>query len=254
MFKIEAVTVSVNYGDFLRAVAPYNRPLLDRWIVVTQPQDEETRQVCRDHAIECLLTEDFTTFGGFAKARGINRGLNLLEGDGLLLHLDADIALPYDFKQCLENAAIDPTCIYGCDRLCVTGYKAWQRVRAAGLHAREHGWLVEKHRPDTWVGGVPAGPDTGYAPIGFFQLWGGPETLTWRFPHKRYPERHGNAARTDVQFSLQWDRRRRLFLPEVVVFHLESENAAMGANWHGRKTARFGPPPSPVGGGLKRSY
>ncbi len=238
---IEAVTVCVDYGDFLRAVAPFNRPLLDRWIVVTRASDQETREVCRNYSIECLLTEDFDLDGGFSKSHGINRGLEQLQGDGWLMHLDADVAMPFDTRQCLENAHLQSDCIYGCNRLNVTGWEAWQRVQRQGLHSREHGWLVEMRRPDTWVGGVPAGPYTGYAPIGFLQLWSGKESLSWRFPRKMYPTRHGNAARTDCQFAMLWDRRKRHLIPELVVFHLESEDAKMGANWKGRKTQRFGP-------------
>ncbi len=57
---------------------------------------------------------------------------------------------------------------------------------------------------------------------------------------RRYPTHHGDAARTDVQFALQWDRRYRQLLPEVIVLHLESERAAQGANWKGRTTRPFG--------------
>lgn len=240
--KLECVTVCAHYGDFLREVAPFNRPLLDRWIVVTEPGDEETKRVCRDHSIECIVTEDMRRDGGFAKARGINRGLDQLEGDGFLMHLDGDIALPLDFRECLAKAELQKDCIYGCDRLCVTGWDNWMAVKAQGLFSRQHGWLVEKNRPGTWVGGVPVGNYHGWAPLGFMQIWGGRETLSWGFPRKRYSERHLDAARTDIQFSLLWDRVKRVFIPELVVFHLESEDAHMGINWEGRRSQRFGPP------------
>ena len=45
--KIEAVTVCVNYGDFLAVTAEWNRHLFDQWVVVTTPDDELTREVCR---------------------------------------------------------------------------------------------------------------------------------------------------------------------------------------------------------------
>lgn len=43
--------------------------------------------------------------------------------------------------------------------------------------------------------------------------------------------------------ALQWDRRKRALIPELLVAHLESEAAPTGANWEGRTTARFGPQP-----------
>ena len=62
---------------------------------------------------------------------------------------------------------------------------------------------------------------------------------------RRYPDNHQDAARADVKFALQWDRRHRQLIPEVFVAHLESEPAPVGANWKGRKTKRFGPPDPP---------
>jgi hypothetical protein len=53
--------------------------------------------------------------------------------------------------------------------------------------------------------------------------------------------RNSDAARTDVQFALQWDRERRAIVPELVCLHLESEDAGVGANWSGRTTRPFGP-------------
>ena len=247
MLHIEAVTVCVGYGDILKVVAPYNRPHLARWIVVTTAQDEETRQVCRSHSIDCLTTEEFTREGpgSFCKSRGINKGLDQLRGDGWLMHLDADICLPFDFAQCAADADMQPGHIHGVDRINVAGEAAWEAVKRQGLYSREGGWLAEKRRPETWVGGQPAGNGIGWAPIGFLQIWKGSHTLTWDFPRKRYPEAHGNAARTDVQFALQWDRKHRTFIPELLVFHLETEAAQMGANWGGRKTRRWGQPPLP---------
>ena len=74
-----------------------------------------------------------------------------------------------------------------------------------------------------------------------FQLWHGDSSNWSGAPAKRYPLIHGTAARTDVAHALHWDRQQRIHIPELLVWHLESEPASMGANWKGRKTARFGP-------------
>jgi uncharacterized protein YukE len=42
-------------------------------------------------------------------------------------------------------------------------------------------------------------------------------------------------------FAMQWTRDRRHLIPEIIATHLESERAAMGANWNGRTTRAFGP-------------
>lgn len=245
MMPVEAVTVCVGYGDFLRAVAPHNIPHLARWVVVTTAADEETRAVCRSCSLDCVVSEDHTRGGDpFAKGRMIERGLAHLGGHDWVLHMDADIALPVDLATVLDDAHLDESCLYGCDRLCVTGWEAWQRIQGRGLWCRSGPWMISTSRPDCRLGARVANAGHGYTPIGFWQLWHG-ETAMWRgFPSKRYPRQHGTAARTDVQHALQWDRRQRVLIPELLVWHLESEPGAMGANWSGRTTARFGPEPA----------
>ncbi len=239
---IEAVTVSVGYGDFLAVAAAENRGLLDRWVVVTTPADEETREVCRRFNLETVLTEEFEREGpgAFAKARGINRGLAMLSAGAWRLHLDADVVLPPTFRLQLDQAHLDEQGLYGCDRVMVRSWQEWQQFRTSG-------WLPQDYHARTNVPPFPLGtrwtsPHDGYVPIGFFQLWHAAAD-EWRgIRHRRYPERHGNAARSDVQFGLQWDRRLRHLIPELFVLHLESEPAPLGANWNGRTTRRFGPP------------
>jgi hypothetical protein len=245
---IEAVTVCVGYGDFLRAVAPHNRPHLDRWVVVTTPDDEETRDVCRQFSIDAVLTEEQHRDGDFSKGRLIDKGLAHTTEKGWTLHLDGDIVLPTDMKVVLEDAHLDEKCLYGCDRLNVVGYDTWKRVQAKGLACRSNPWMVGLTRPDTTVGARVANVGHGYTPIGFFQLWHGSATSYRGGPARKYPKLHGTAARTDVQFALHFDRRYRHLIPELLVWHVESDKSGMGANWRGRTTPRFGPAPKKPGG------
>ena len=245
---LEMVTVCVEFGDRLAQVAPHNRQLVDKWTVATRPVDEDTRAVCRSFSIDVVLCDEFDRCegqGSFAKSYGINRALAMCNGGGWLLHTDADIALPYDLHQCLDDADLRVGRVYGCNRLCVP-YRSWPEVVRRGLYSRWHSWLVEfrDRPPGCYVGGIPAGLHVGYSPIGFFQLWAGAESLSWGTARKMYPDCHGGAARTDVQFGLQWDRRDRHFLPEVLVYHLEPDDAYqhMGKDWKGRKSPRYCPP------------
>lgn len=240
---IEAVTICKGYGDILREVAPYNRPLLKRWVVVTDPSDSETREVCRRHTIECVTTTEHDREGAFSKGRLINKGLAFLQGNEWMLHLDADILLPADMHQTLDDADLDKTCIHGCDRLNIVGYDTWLELKKTPFLVRQNTWAVHLARDSTKIGTRVANVGHGYSPIGFWQLWHG-STVNWRGSVlKSYPHHHGTAARTDVQFAYHWDRRHRILIPEMLVWHLESEKAAMGKNWQGRKTVRFGPEP-----------
>lgn len=248
MLDIEAISVSIGYGDFLAAVAPCNRHLFKRWLVVTEPADTETREVCRRYNLDTLLTEDHSRDGVFSKGRLVERGLQHLSAGSWRLHLDADIALPANLHHLLRAVHLNENCIYGWDRLMCRSYAQWQVLKASGYLQGQLDYHCRIHYPPGLEFGTRwAHPQEGYVPIGWCQLWHS-NADEWRGVRVRsYPRDHGAACRTDVQFGLQWDRRQRVFLPEIIAIHLESESAPKGANWKGRTTKRFGPPPSPAG-------
>jgi len=238
---LEAVTVCVDYGDFLREVIPWNQPLFDRWAVVTTPADEETRELCRRGGIECYPTDEFYRDGNeFNKGRGIAIGVDHLSQRDWVLHIDADMVLPPMTRQYLDAAHLRPETLYGCDRAMCVGWEKWQQFKRSGY--LQHGYHCAVNLPK----GFPLGtrwcsPRHGYCPIGAFQLWHG-SAARWRGINTRaYPHQHNDAARSDIQHSLHWDRRNRAVLPEIIAIHLESEPCKLGANWKGRTTRRFEP-------------
>lgn len=239
---IEAVTVCIGYDDFLSTIAPYNIPHLDRWLIVTRPSDERTREVCRRFNLECLLTDDQGK-DSFSKGRLIERGLQHLSASGWRLHLDSDIVLPNRFKHLLQSADLNEDTLYGADRIMVRSWDDWKKLQATEFLYSSHDYHCRINIPDGFTIGTRWGTlDTGYCPIGFFQLW---HSLTdeWRgIRIKPYPKNHNTACRTDVQHALQWDRKKRALIPEIIVVHLESEKCAKGTNWNGRKSKRFGNP------------
>lgn len=241
--RIEAVTTCVGYADFLAETAHWNAKHFDHWVVVTTPTDTDTREVCRKYRLQCLITEDNVRDGPFSKGRMIERGLQQLGFNSYIMHIDADIVLPGSFRQDLERAHIETDKIYGFDRFMVRGEAKWRKLVESGWpnlpsYGHPHAVVIPEGFP---FGARWAGPD-GWVPIGFAQLWHrkyGEEE--WRGVRvKPYPIEHGSACRTDVQFSLQWDRRQRALIPELVVAHLESEGASNGINWNGRKSKPFG--------------
>jgi hypothetical protein len=175
----------------------------------------------------------------------VQRGLDQLGAADWVVHLDADVVLPRSFRRLVDWAHLDPACLYGCDRQMLVGFDHWRKLLAGGgwdNHSHSCGHWFHPHWP---VGSRWVSEHHGYVPIGFFQMWHGTASID-RGAHARpYPAHHSTAARGDVQFALQWDRRRRMLLPEVIALHLEASKAGMGANWAGRTSPRFGPPPAP---------
>lgn len=233
----------MDFADFFSETAQWNRGLFDRWIVVTKRGDEATLNLCHKLNLEVVQTDDFYRNGTgkeFNKGRAIERGLGMLGFDDWILHLDADIALPLDFRESLLDADLDTEVIYGCDRHLLGNKEEWCRWKERGSTRGYHSYQrTHVHAVGTrWVD-----IRYGYVPIGFFQLWNQSADVRNGIRTRRYPEWHSTAARADVKFALQWDRRRRQLLPEVIVGHLEA-GGAVGANWNGRTTPKFGADPS----------
>jgi len=234
--KIEAVITCVNYADFLAHTLPLNKPHFDKLIVVTAPEDSDTKRVCdawrqKYHATDCFRSR----WGEFRKGCAINEGLAKLDRDGWIVHMDADIILPAHFRESLECAQLDTSMIYGCDRVECQSYEAWQQFFGSPAPAiAGNGVFIDTTHSPFKFGTRVQFPDAGgWIPIGFFQLWHADSKLL------SYPEGHTNAGREDSLFPKQWPRSKRGFLPEIIVYHLESENAPMSVNWSGRKTKTF---------------
>lgn len=241
--KIDAVCVSLGYSDFLANTLASNKPVFDRLVVVTSPDDRETIKVCAHHWVECLQTDVMFRNGQtFNKGAAINAGLEHIQFTDWCVHLDADVVLPPRAGEFLRNIALNDQVLYGCDRLMVRSYEEWARFVSSPS--------TQHYPASAWPAGFPVGyrvvwPGEGWLPIGYFQLFNR-NALALRDP--LYPTQFDTAADSDVQFALQWSRMNRALLPEFFVYHLESEAANpgdIGVNWRGRRTKFFGPQETP---------
>lgn len=239
--RLELVTTSVNYSDFLEHSLVEDLNHFDHIVVVTTPSDRATKALCNKLGVDFIETEAFYERGAsFNKARGIRLGAAHLpqEPGSWIVHKDADTVLPHRFRNMLEyQSRLDPTFIYGADRINVFGYEAWIKNKERILSPQFlYRCLVNAPMRGTGLGARLVHQELGYCPIGFFQLW-------HSSAKKIYPINHGSAEHSDVLFAAQWPREKRALLPEVFVVHLDSEspNGPMGMNWKGRKSRPFGP-------------
>ena len=236
-FKIEAVTTCVNHSDFLAYTLPVNRQHFDRLIVCTSPEDKATQRVCDYYGVRYHATDAFASrWEQFRKGAAINEGLGLLERDCWLLHLDADIVLPPNFREVLVKADLDTTMIYGADRVEFKSFAEWQRfIGSPEPHTQGNGFFIHiEHTGQRFGTRVAFQHHGGYIPIGYFQLWHADSGVS------KYPEGHSDAGREDSHFPTLWPRKKRALIPEVIVYHLESEPAPMATNWQKRVTKPFG--------------
>jgi hypothetical protein len=235
---LEAIIVCVDYSDFLEETLSNNINYFDNVVVVTSFDDVKTHKLCRYFNIDPVKTNVFYEEGhAFNKAKGINMGLAHLVHSDWVLHLDADILLAKNFRNAVFHNPLDRDSIYGADRYNVIGRNQYESLLKTPHFTNQykHKFLVES--PETLAQGARlVHKEFGYAPIGYFQLFHG----SYLSKHQlKYPINQKNAERSDVLFALQWERHKRILLPNLNVFHLESEKAKQGTNWNGRKTKLF---------------
>lgn len=116
-FKACAISVCVNYGDYLAWSLPQNVRHFDRLIVVTTEEDHQTRDLCRTHRASVLLTDRLHQGGSrFDRGSAINDALDMLRREGAnewFCIIDADMILPWNLRDVLNRYPLDPACIYG---------------------------------------------------------------------------------------------------------------------------------------------
>ena len=221
--RLEAVTTSVGFDDLLDVTLALNHPHLDTMIVVTSHSDKATQRVARKHGAICVQTDLFGKNGRrFNKGAAINAGFGHFQYHGWRAHIDADTALPDNFRRMLFNHThLDHQAIYGADRVDVIGLVELLKHRRVPQVA----WRAFMS-PGGTVSPRYVDPIRGYVPIGYFQLWHAD-------CQKAYPFSLGTAAHDDVLFAEQWPRSKRHVLPTVAVVHLCASPPKLSENWDG---------------------
>ncbi len=227
---LEAVTVCVDYSDILALTIPYNKSVIDNWVIVTSTADKKTQGLCDYHKVKCITTDVFYESEDiFNKGKGINIGFDALNLKGWILHLDADILLPPNTKQLLEYDDLDEGSIYSVDRIDIIGRDSYiDTIQNLDKQYSDYVFVEEKRPISTRM----FHNKMGYCPIGYFQLFHNSKLIP-------YSERHSTAARSDVLFLNNWTKKDRRLFPGVFVYHLMSEISPMGTNWDGRKSSYF---------------
>jgi hypothetical protein len=237
--RLEAVTVSVGFDDFLDVALALNHPHLDNLIVVTSHEDRATQQVCLKHSVTCVPTDLHRKNGRcFNKGAAINAGFGHFQFHGWRIHLDADIALPDNFRRLLFNHSIlERDCLYGADRVDVVGTEGIDALLRGRLALPQHAFrsgLSSVHGGAVFSQSPSASSARfvdnlyGYCPIGFFQMWHASR-------QRPYPYSLGTAAHDDVLFAALWPEAKRRLLPTAICYHLCATPPYYGQNWDGRR-------------------
>jgi hypothetical protein len=234
--RIEAVTVCVDYADFLEVTLPNLRAAVDDLVVVTSPEDRRTRELCRREDVRAVVTTAMHDHGRrFSLGAAVDAGLKALRLEDWALVVDADIVLPRGTHRTLQYLQLERAKLYGIDRVRCRGFDAWRRYLTeprAVLHCE-----VPALRDFPAGARIKIDQVGGYLPCGYFQLWNAGAT-----GYRDYPIHDGGTAEgSDMMHSSRFPRQYRELIPEIVGIQLETDAPAdpIGVNWAGRRTAEF---------------
>jgi hypothetical protein len=192
--NIDAITVSIDYSDYLEGIVD-NKDKFDRWLIVTHQSDKKTTEICKKYDLDYIFSKEIYADGAcFAKSRAINEGIHHLNPQDWLSVVDSDTLLPTDFRSVVEETAHDKEAIYGSIRYTLDGERKIENFDGAYSY-----------------------------PAGFFQLW-----------HVSKFDSYYQENMTNTEGDLQHKNRfeKQLLLP-LKIIDLQKETG-FKENWYGR--------------------
>jgi hypothetical protein len=211
---LEAVTVCVNYADYLSITIKFNKQIFDDWVVVTSASDEETQTVCANHGVKCIVSNRLYEEAVFNKGKALNDGLSVLSKRDWLLSLDSDVILPRDFRDEINSLYFDRKTLYGVRRVepPLALHTIKEDICCADIVSWQNGFIKRK------------------VPLGYFQLFAADA-----IKEPIFSEECIRANVYDMKFLDRWNYKE--IIPKLRVVHLP--HGELGTNWCGRKSGRF---------------
>ena len=192
--KVHALTVCVDYADYLERNLCTWSGSLDSLTVVTSSKDRLTQDLCRKAGARLHVTDIFYARGAaFNKWAALSEAVDAMPWLDWILLIDADIQLPEGWRAVTEAANPQPGFLYGAKR------------------RHEHGQLIY---------------DADRMP-GYFNLFHATDANVQRRP--LFETHWTHAGRGDCEFYGRWPLDCRIWLP-MSVTHLGEPNV----NWWGR--------------------
>jgi hypothetical protein len=229
---INAITVCVNYDDYLKHCLPRNRAHFKNYYVVTDSENEKIiKPLCLENNASIIITDSFYDDKAlFNKGKAINAILKKLV-DSWICILDADMILPPNFLRILKKRNLQKDTIYGCKRIfCPSPEAFFKYLKIPRLIKR---WKIDGNYGMTagkeYAPGGVAKRDIPYLPLGFFQLFHSSQKHL-------YPEDVPHAAKSDMDFPALWDKQKFI---NISAIHLPVTEGESWENYYGRSTPPF---------------
>jgi len=199
---ISAVTVCVEYADFLRHTLPRLRAQVSRVIIVTVAGDE-SEDVAKDNDCEVVISRRVYENGRFCLGKARNEGFEALCNPGWVLSIDADIVVPD-----MSSLPLEIGCLHGMQRRQATNSQDidgdWSSLPMVADRRTHHGYFQLFHAADKRL------------------------QVPW------FPENSKSSSHDDRTFRFRWPKSLLRVLP-VECLHLGQTHI----DWLGRVSQEF---------------
>ena len=221
MTKISAVTVCINYDDFLVHCIDNYIAAFDELIVVTESEDLKTRKLCEKFGVRIVESKSKQYNGEpFNLPALLNDGFATIESPEWLCKIDPDIYIPKTAVSRFRQS-----------------FGAFDEIWGASRYFCEDTAQLESFIETNDFEVLEPPYEEGDDVLGFLQVFHASSAF---LPNSNRPyeqEFHVGPSRTnDRLFCRQWPVEKRKRFPFDVI-HLGLE--AIGSNWKGRKSGRF---------------
>lgn len=207
---MQAITVCLNYTDYLAIALRHNRKFFKTYSIVTSKDDTETLALCK--GFDCTpLILPFES--DYVKKTMMSQGLKMLQRPGWIQILDADIVLPEDYSKIVETVeGFNQDTLHGCQRVFCQNKLVWDMFGMTDLSCYE-----EETNPRA-VG------------IGFFQLFHA-RAQPLACVQDWYAVANDHKA-ADMSFRAKFCSIQKL---PITAVHL----GPASVNWYGRRSPKF---------------
>lgn len=197
-----ALVVGAKMDDYLSVTMENNRPMFDRYYVLTSPDDNATQSLCKRLDADMLTYDKLFGIPGcsFNKSGGVRAAQELIHNRHRakwVILMDADVLLPPEIVE-VDTDNMKKTPLYGMKRLDAHTYEDY---KAANF--REY--------PSKFAG--------------YFQMY--------HDKSKLYDRVSRDASESDIIFRDRFPRR--ILIEDMSLIHI----GVRSSHWHGRKPARL---------------
>ena len=116
-----AISLCINYSDYLAQALPTNRGLFSHYYVITEQSDINTIEIATKHNCTIIFTESRLTNGAkFNKSGMIQEAQQFVHKqhpDSWISLIDADIGLPANLWSCANLQTLNKSALYGITRI-----------------------------------------------------------------------------------------------------------------------------------------